>query len=129
MTSIDGGIVRENGEKMKYALLIYDTPDAWSTRSEAEVAEVMSRYAAVGMDAATVGREQLQLPQSATTVRIQDGRELVTDGPFVESKEYLGGFYLVDVPDLDAAMEIARRIPAASEGGAIEIRPVVERTG
>lgn len=114
---------------MKYALLIYDTQEAWSDRTEAEVAEVMSRYAAVGADSATVGGEQLQLPQSATTLRIVDGRDLVTDGPFVESKEYLGGFYLIDVPDLDAAMAVARRIPAAAEGGAIEIRPVVERVG
>lgn len=112
---------------MKYALLIYDTPEAWSDRDESEVAEVMARYAAVGLDAATVGGEQLQMPEAATTLRVLGGRDLVTDGPFVEAKEYLGGFYLVDVPDFDAAMEIARRIPAASEGGAIEIRPVVER--
>ncbi len=112
---------------MKYALLIYDTPDAWSDRDDAEAAEVMSRYAAVGSDPMTVGGEQLELPHTATTVRIKDGAELITDGPFVESKEYLGGFYLIAAPDLDAAMAVARRLPAASEGGAIEIRPLVER--
>lgn len=113
---------------MKYALLIYDTPEAWSDRSEEDVAEVMSRYAAVGRGTATVGGEQLQLPATATTMRVVDGRDVVTDGPFVEAKEYLGGFYLIEASDLDQAMDVARRIPAASEGGAIEIRPVVERS-
>ena len=113
---------------MKYALLIYDTPEAWSDRTDAEVAEVMGRYAAVGSDPAVVGGEQLELPATATTVRVADGRDVLTDGPFVEAKEYLGGFYLVEAPDLDAAIEVARRIPAASEGGAIEVRPLVERT-
>lgn len=113
---------------MKYALLIYDTPDAWSSRGDLEIAEVMSRYAAVGADPMTVGGEQLEPPEAATTVRIERERELITDGPFVENKEYLGGFYLIDAPDLDAAIDVARRLPAASEGGAIEIRPVVERS-
>jgi hypothetical protein len=64
---------------------------------------------------------------TATTVRVENGETLLTDGPFVEAKEHLGGYLLVDVGDLDAALEIAERIPAARMGGAVEVRPLVER--
>jgi hypothetical protein len=76
---------------------------------------------------AVVGGEQLQPLESATTVRVNDGQTLTTDGPFADTKEILAGFYLVDAPDLDAAIGIAARIPAARQRGAIEVRPVVER--
>jgi hypothetical protein len=69
----------------------------------------------------------LQPIETATTVRVQNGQTLLVDGPFVEAKEHLGGYYLVDADDLDAALEIAARIPAARMGGAIEVRPLVER--
>jgi hypothetical protein len=69
----------------------------------------------------------LQEPETATTVRVQDGRTLVTDGPFVEAKEALGGWLIYEAEDLDAAIALAARIPAARLGGAIEIRPIVER--
>ena len=69
---------------------------------------------------------QLQPPETATTVRVQDGKTLTTDGPFVEIKEALGGYLLFEADDLDAAIELAARIPAARMGGAIEVRPVVE---
>ncbi|HET8806419.1 MAG TPA: YciI family protein, partial [Gaiellales bacterium] len=65
-------------------------------------------------------------PETATTVRVQDGRTLTTDGPFVETKEALGGYLIFEADDLDAAIELAASIPAASMGGAIEVRPVVE---
>ena len=65
-------------------------------------------------------------PQTATTVRVQDGQTLTTDGPFVETKEALGGYLIFEADDLDAAIELAARIPAARLGGAIEVRPVVE---
>jgi hypothetical protein len=69
----------------------------------------------------------MQPPETATTVRVQDGKTLTTDGPFVETKEALGGYLFFDAADLDSAIELAARIPAASMGGAIEIRPIVER--
>jgi hypothetical protein len=69
----------------------------------------------------------LQPTETATTVRVQNGQTLLTDGPFVEAKEHLGGYMVVDADDIDAALEIAARIPAARMGGAVEVRPVVER--
>jgi hypothetical protein len=69
----------------------------------------------------------LQPVETATTVRVQNGETLFTDGPFVDAKEHLGGYLLVDADDLDGALEIAARIPAARMGGAIEVRPLVER--
>jgi hypothetical protein len=74
-----------------------------------------------------VSGEQLQPVETATTVRVQDGETLLTDGPFVDAKEHVGGFIVVDVDDLDAALAIAERIPAARMGGAVEVRPLVER--
>jgi hypothetical protein len=75
-----------------------------------------------------VGGEQLQDGDTATTVRVQDGRTLTTDGPFVDTKEVLGGFYLLEADDLDTALEVAAQVPAASNGGAVEVRPLVERS-
>jgi hypothetical protein len=74
-----------------------------------------------------VGGDQLHGPESATTVRVHDGETLTTDGPFADTKEVLGGFYLLDAPDLDGAIELAARVPAARMGGSVEVRPVVER--
>ena len=74
-----------------------------------------------------VGAERLQPIETATTVRVKNGEALLTDGPFVDAKEHVGGFILVEVDDLDAALEIAARIPAARMGGAVEVRPLVER--
>ena len=69
---------------------------------------------------------QMQPPDTATTARVEDGRMLTTDGPFVEMKEALGGYLLFEADDLDAAIELASRIPAARMGGAVEVRPLVE---
>ena len=69
---------------------------------------------------------QLQPADTATTVRVEDGRTLTTDGPFADTKEFLGGFYLLEAENLDHALEVAARIPAARMGGAIEVRPIVE---
>lgn len=113
---------------MKYALLINDVPEPFANRSEADVNEILQEYAEVAQDPAVYGGQRLKSFSTATTVRVQDGDLLLTDGPYTEAKEYLGGFYLVDVPDLDAAIALARRIPAAREGGSIEIRPIIERT-
>jgi hypothetical protein len=114
---------------MKYALLIYsdEAPDAWEALSEDEQNAIMGEYFAISELPATYHGAQLQPSSTATTVRAANGETLTTDGPFAETKEALGGFYLVDADDLDAALEIAARIPAARMGGSVEVRPVVER--
>ena len=114
---------------MKYALLIYssEAPERFAALSEDEQRSIMGEYFAISDEPGTVGGAQLQPTDTATTVRVDNGSVLTTDGPFVDTKEALGGFYLVEAGDLDAAVEIARRIPAARMGGAIEVRPLVER--
>ncbi len=116
---------------MRYMLLIHqgDTPtprdpEAWAQLSEAEQQAVFQDYQAVSSAPGVTPGEQMQGPETATTVRVQDGRTLTTDGPFVEMKEALGGYLFYEADDLDAAIELAGRIPAARMGGAIEIRPI-----
>jgi hypothetical protein len=113
---------------MKYALLIYsdDAPDAWAALSEAEQNAIMGEYFAISELPGTFGGAQLQPASTATTVQVDNGSTLTTDGPFAETKEALGGFYLIEADDLDAALEIAARIPAARLGGSVEVRPLVE---
>jgi len=114
---------------MKYLLQIYPGGgiDERERLSEDEENAVLAEYLAIGESPAVVGGGQLQPVETATTVRVQDGQTLLTDGPFVEAKEHLGGYIVVDADDLDAALEIAARIPAARMGGAIEVRPILER--
>lgn len=114
---------------MKYALLIYsnDAPEAFAGLSDAEREAITAEYMAIAEQEGTLGGARLEPVTTATTVRVQDGRVLTTDGPFAETKEALGGFYLLEAADLDAALEVAGRIPAARLGGAIEVRPLVER--
>jgi hypothetical protein len=112
---------------MKYALLIYDVPEAWEGLSEDERQSISGEYFAVSNLGGVYGGAQLQPAASATTVRVEDGETLTTDGPFVEAKEFLGGYYLLEADTIDTALEIASRIPAARMGGAIEVRPIVER--
>ena len=112
---------------MKYALLIYDVTSAWEGLSEEETNAVMGEYVAIAQGPGVVGGHQLHPVEMATTVRVKDGEALTTDGPFADTKEFLGGFYLLEADDLDAAIEVASRIPAARMGGSVEIRPVVER--
>ena len=113
---------------MKYMLLIYtgDGPSAFDELSEDEQAAVSGEYFAIRDAPGIEGGAQLQPAATATTVRVHDGGALTTDGPFIETKEELGGYYLLDAPDLDAAIQMAARIPAARFGGAIEVRPLVE---
>jgi hypothetical protein len=119
---------------MKYVLLIHqgdtptpDTPEAWARLSEDEQNEVYAAYKAINeTPGVTPSGVQLQHPETATTVRVKDGETLTTDGPFVATKEALGGWLVFEADDLDAAIELASRIPAARMGGAIEVRPVVE---
>jgi hypothetical protein len=118
---------------MKYMLLIHHgtTPlpgsDEWENLSEDEKGAVYGAYKALNETAGVSPGLQLQPPETATTVRVQDGKTLVTDGPFVETKEALGGYLMFEADDLDAAIELASRIPTTRMGGAIEVRPVVER--
>jgi hypothetical protein len=119
---------------MKYMLLIHqgttptpDKPDAWGRLSEDEQKAVFTAYQAINTTPGVTSADvQMQPPETATTVRVQDGKTLTTDGPFVELKEALGGYLFYEADDLDAAIELASRIPAASMGGAIEIRPLVQ---
>ena len=118
---------------MKYMLLIHqgDTatpndPEAWSKLSEDEQRQVYADYQAINQTPGVTPGERLQPPESATTVRVQDEKTLTTDGPFVSIKEALGGWLFYEADDLDAAIELASRIPAARMGGAVEIRPIVE---
>ena len=114
---------------MKYLLQIYPV----GAREEAErlAADeqegIVEEYVAIGQSPGVVGGDQLQPVETATTVRVENGETLLIDGPFVDAKEHLGGYLLHDVDDLDAALEIAARIPAARMGGAVEVRPLVER--
>jgi hypothetical protein len=109
---------------MQYLLLIYENEKRFS---KGYPAEEMTEYNAFGKEfgAAIKGGNALQPTGSATTVRVRDGKRLTTDGPFAETKEQLGGFYLIDAPDLDQAIEIASRIPGARHGS-IEVRPVMK---
>jgi hypothetical protein len=77
--------------------------------------------------AETVGGAELQPVATATTVRVESGGTVTTDGPFAETKEVLGGYFLLEAEDLDAALDVAARVPAARLGGAVEVRPLVER--
>jgi hypothetical protein len=118
---------------MKYLLLIHQgttptprDPEAWAKLSEEEQNQVYADYQALNQTPGVTPGVQMGDPETATTVRVEDGRTLTTDGPFVETKEALGGYLIYEADDLDAAIELAARIPAARLGGAIEVRPVVE---
>ena len=117
---------------MKYMLLIHqgDTPlpgsDAWERLSEDERNSVFADYQAINQTPGVSPGLQLQPPETATTVRVENGSTLTTDGPFVAIKEALGGYFVFEADDLDAAIEVASRVPAARMGGAVEVRPVVE---
>jgi hypothetical protein len=112
---------------MKYALLIYTKPGSHEALSEDEHKAVYGEYVAIADDPRCLDTAQLQPTETATTVRIENGRTLTTDGPFADTKEVFGGYYVFDADDLDQALDVAARIPAARLGGAIEVRPVVER--
>jgi hypothetical protein len=114
---------------MKYALLIYASEQAWANQTEEEGQAQFQEYMAFSKDIVDRGiyqsGEALQATATATTVRVRDGQTLTTDGPFAETKEQLGGYYVVEAKDLDEAIEIAARIPDV-RGGSIEVRPVME---
>ena len=111
---------------MKYALLIYGTPEVRDL-PEDELKSVIGEYEAISESPAVFGGMQLQGTESATTVRVENGEALLSDGPFVDAKEYLGGIFMLEADNLDAATAVAARVPAARMGGAVEVRPIVER--
>jgi hypothetical protein len=118
---------------MKYMLLIHQgtTPlpgsEEWDRLSEDEQKAVYADYQAINQTPGVTPGVRMQSPQSATTVRVEDGKTLTTDGPFVAVKEALGGYLFFEADDLDAAIDLASRIPAARMGGAVEVRPIVEQ--
>jgi hypothetical protein len=119
---------------MKYLLLIHQgdaptprDPEAWGRLSEEEQSAVFRDYQAINQTPGVTPGVQMEAPEAATTVRVEDGRTLTTDGPYVAIKEALAGYLFFETDDLDAAIELATRIPAARLGGAIEVRPIVER--
>jgi hypothetical protein len=118
---------------MRYLLLIHqgDTPtprdpEAWARLSEGEQQAVFADYGAINETPGVTPGVQMASPEAATTVRVDDGRALTTDGPFAAMKEALGGYLFYEAEDLDAAIALAARIPAARHGGAVEVRPLVE---
>ncbi len=113
---------------MKFMLQIYQGTalEVQSQLSPEEQQTVWADYAAINNTPGVTTGQGLALPDQATTVRVRDGQALATDGPFAETKEALGGYFIYDAPDLDAAIALAGRVPAARYGGAVEIRPIVE---
>ena len=112
---------------MQYAILIYDAPGTYESLAPDELEAVMAEYGPISDDPAVRGGAQLQPVHTATTVRMSEGEVLTTDGPFADTKEVFGGYFVIEVEDLDRALEFAARIPSARLGGSIEVRPVVER--
>ena len=117
---------------MQYLMLIYQgttplpgTPE-WDALSPEEQQAVYADYRAINETPGVTPGNGLQPPETATTVRVQDGKTITSDGPFVETKEALNGYLLFEADDLDAAIELAAKIPAARLGGAIEVRPTME---
>jgi hypothetical protein len=113
---------------MQYLMLIYQNESEFAKTSEQDKAGIYQEFGKLREDLGGkfVGGNQLQPTATATLVRVRDGKRLVTDGPFAETKEQLGGYILIDAKDLDEAISIAGRIPVA-RAGSIEVRPVVAR--
>ncbi|HXD31959.1 MAG TPA: YciI family protein [Pyrinomonadaceae bacterium] len=114
---------------MKYMLLIYLEESGWATLTEAERQQIYGEYRQFSEEIVASGQfisgSELHPTSSATSVRVRDGKPLVTDGPFAETREQLGGYYLVEAKDLDEAIGLAARIPSAKVG-TVEIRPLSE---
>ncbi|HUE25149.1 MAG TPA: YciI family protein [Solirubrobacteraceae bacterium] len=112
---------------MQYALLIYRRPDEFAGLSDDEQRAVSAEYYALRDDPRVVGGAALKPTETATTMRQDESQTLITDGPYADTKEVFGGWYLVEANDLDGALEVAARIPALRLGGSIEVRPLMER--
>ena len=112
---------------MQYVLLIYDDPTVWAKVPPEDYPKLYEEYGAIAQMSSTKCGAQLQPVATARSVRVNGGKPIVTDGPFAETKEVLGGFYVIDAGSQAEAEEIAARIPSARMGGTVEVRPVVER--
>jgi hypothetical protein len=112
---------------MKYAMLIYTKPGSHESLPDAHREAVHREYFALSDDPRCVTGAALHPVQTATSVRVENGSTLTTDGPFADTKEVFGGYYIFQADDLDEAIAVAERIPAARLGGVIEVRPVVEQ--
>jgi hypothetical protein len=133
--SIWGSLVRPlvehlpfQGGAMKYFMQIYqgDALETQAALPQEEQQRVWADYRSINETPGVRTGEGLGMPDTATTVRVKDGRTLTTDGPFTETKEALGGYFFFETDDLDAALELAARVPAARYGGAVEVRPMVQ---
>jgi hypothetical protein len=114
---------------MQYMLLIYEPEDAYQgAAGQKTLSEIVARHMALAGELRAAGIQQagagLQGSETATTVATNAGKQTVHDGPFAETREHLGGYYLIDVPDLDQALAIARRVPVV-DGGKVEVRPLI----
>src|SRR3954469_25391357 len=121
---------------MRYLMLIHQgesptprDPEAWAALSEDEQRAVFAGYQALNQTPGVTPGEQMGEPSDATTVRVKDGETLVTDGPYAETKDAIGGYFFLEADDLDAAIALAATVPAARLGGGIEIRPIVQYGG
>jgi hypothetical protein len=116
---------------MQYILLIYSSEKAWNGKTPEQIGEVMAEYGQFTESIVKSGNfkagEELQPVSAATTVRVRNGKPQVTDGPFAETREQLGGFYLIEADNLDQAIQLASRIPSAREG-CVEVRPIMQRS-
>jgi hypothetical protein len=114
---------------MKYMLLIYHNEQDWNAQTDAEREQIYGEYRQLVQQLQSTGQylagDELQLATTASSVRVRDGKQLVTDGPFAETREQIGGFFVVEAKDSDEANSIASRIPSA-RNGVIEVRPVAE---
>jgi hypothetical protein len=116
---------------MQYIMLIHQgttptprSPEEWARLSQDEQQAIYADYKAINETPGVTPGLGLDTPETATTVRVEDGRTLTTDGPYVSVKEALGGYFIFEADDLDAAIEVAARVPAARLGGAVEVRPI-----
>jgi len=112
---------------MKYALLVYVDPSSLDGMSDRERQALTAEYLEVREAPGVIGGDALQPIETATTVRVSNGATLTTDGPFADTKEILGGYYLLEADNLDQAIETASKIPSTWMGGSVEVRPIVER--
>jgi hypothetical protein len=124
---------RPKERTVQYMLMIHQgttptplDPEAWATLSADEQQAIYAAYKAVNETPGVTPGHGLQPPETATTVRVRDGRTITTDGPFVDTKESLNGYLVFEADDLDAAIALAAQIPAARYGGAIEVRPIMQ---
>ncbi|ADB50929.1 YciI family protein [Conexibacter woesei] len=110
---------------MQYALLIHERPGVYDSLSEEQMQEVTAEYIAIHQDERIVGSGRLSPADTATTVRANGSGTLVTDGPFADTKDVFGGYFLFEADDIDAAIELAGKLPVLRFGGAVEIRTVL----